>query len=416
MKKTVLLILVLCATFRMFAQDEEKEQDYGIKFSGFVKNDFFYDSRQIYDIRDRHFLFFPKPISKDVYGDDINANPSINFLSIQSRLKGTITGPDAFGAKTSGILEADFFGNVSNIFRLRHAIVKFNWTNTELITGQYWHPMFVTGCFPGTVSFSTGVPFQPFSRNPQIRVTQKFGSLNVIAAAMTQRDFSSPGGYSVLSNSGLPDLHGQVQFTSGDIFAGGGLGYKILKPSLTDALGNKSDATVGGVYAIGFAKIKIELLTIKVEGIYGQNMHDLLMTNGYAYSKFDITNGDIEYTPMNNISLWTDVHTNGKEYQVGLFVGYMKNLGANKDLVADPGGNMIFTRFNNDMLDYAFRISPRIIFNSGKTRIAGEIEYTGAAYVTTDDQGNINMNSKGKITDSETVGNLRLLLAVYYFF
>ena len=97
------------------------------------------------------------------------------MLSVQTRLVGKITGPDAFGAKTSGYIEAEFFGTSDadvNGFRLRHAYVKLNWTTTELLIGQFWHPMFITESFPEVVSFNTGAPFQPFNRSPQIRVTQ----------------------------------------------------------------------------------------------------------------------------------------------------------------------------------------------------------------------------------------------------
>ncbi|MBP7497800.1 MAG: hypothetical protein KA792_09070, partial [Bacteroidales bacterium] len=130
-----------------------QENSFGVKFNGYVKNDFFYDSRQVVSIREGHFLLYPAAKSPDADKKDVNAVPNFNFLSIQSRLTGKITGPDAFGAKTSGVIEADFFGNENaafvdaNGFRLRHAFVKLSWEKTELLTGQYWHPLFQPGCF-----------------------------------------------------------------------------------------------------------------------------------------------------------------------------------------------------------------------------------------------------------------------------
>lgn len=412
MRRFTFLIIVLSISFSLFGQDAPEAPKYGISFSGFIKNDFFYDTRQIYEIRDRHFSFFPKPIVEDANGDDINANPGVNFLAIQSRLTGKVTGPDAFGAKATGVLEADFFGNEPNIFRIRHAMIKLNWTNTELLFGQYWHPMFVTDCFPGTVSFNTGVPFQPFSRNPQIRFSYKMGSLKLIAAAMTQRDFTGIGGYAPLSNSGMPDLHGQVQFANDNIFAGAGAGYKIIKPFLTNNSGLVTDATLGSFYSIAFLKINTEPVTLKFEGVYGQNMHDHLLTSAYAISEVDPVSGDITYTPMNQATFWTDIHTNGKKVQVGVFAGYMKNLGATDKIV----DGSITHRFDNDLLDNAMRVSPRIMFNSGKVRIAGEIEYTNAAYAKMLDDGSYAMDEYGKITETEAVSNIRFLMAVYYFF
>jgi hypothetical protein len=135
MKKTILFIVMLLPLFS-FGQDDAK---WGIKFSGFVKNDFFFDTRQVETLREGHFLLYPLNVKYDRDSADINAQPSFNMLSIQSRLRGEIAAPDALGAKTSGVLEAEFFGTSNadiNGFRLRHAYVKLNWPSTELLVGQ----------------------------------------------------------------------------------------------------------------------------------------------------------------------------------------------------------------------------------------------------------------------------------------
>jgi hypothetical protein len=193
---TVLLVICLLAIATACAQP-----DFGITFSGFVKTDLMYDTRQTVALREGHFLLYPAPAAYDTAGRDINAESNFNILSIQSRVAGKITAPDAFGAKISGLLEGEFFGtsdgDVSG-FRLRHAFVKMDWEKSSLLVGQFWHPMFVVEMFPGVVSFNTGVPFQPFSRNPQVRFTHTMGPVKLIAAAMAQRDFQSngPAGYS----------------------------------------------------------------------------------------------------------------------------------------------------------------------------------------------------------------------------
>jgi hypothetical protein len=138
-----------------------------------------------------NFSLCPEPVNPDINNIDKNAQPNFNFLAIQSRLSGKITGPDAFGAKTSGLIEGDFFAQANdniNLFRMRHAFIKLNWKNTELLTGQYWNPFFVTGCFPNTVSFNTGTPLQSFARNPQVSLTHSFGNIILVAAALSQRD------------------------------------------------------------------------------------------------------------------------------------------------------------------------------------------------------------------------------------
>ena len=59
-------------------------------------------------------------------------------------------------------------------------------------------------------------------------------------------------------------------------------------------------------------------------------------------------------------------------------------------------------------IDYVYRLAPRVDFNSGKMRFSGEIEYTTAAYGTT--------QSDGTVDDAHEVSNFRLLIGVYYFF
>ena len=412
MKRSTLLLFVLglLLSSGMNAQEEEKK-DFGIKFSGFVKNDFSLDSRQIVAARQGHFLLFPANVSLDADGNDINARPTFNYFALQSRLTGKITGPDAFGAKTSGVIEGAFFGQSEgniNSFRLRHAFVKLNWETTEVILGQYWHMMFVPGCFPGTVSFNTGVPFQFFSRNPQIRISQKAGNLKFSGVAATQLDFTSPGGSVELRNALLPDLSGQIAYAvENDLLVGVSAGYKQLLPRLvTDSL-YKTSEVIGGFIGQAFFKMKVDPITFKIQAVYAQNGFNGLMLGGYAIkSIIDPLRDYREYTTINTLSAWTDIHTNGKKFQVGIFAGYTKNLGS-LDEIDDLTAISSSTRGSN--IAYAYRVSPRFIYNSGKVRFAAELERTGAAYGSS-------INENAVPQDTEMVINNRLLVAVFYFF
>ena len=108
-----------------------------------------------------------------------------------------------------GNSEADVNG-----FRLRHAFINLDWDNTSLLIGQTWIPMFITEAFPNQIGSNGGAPFQPFGRNPQIKLTQRIGKFSVIGALMTQRDYVStgPNGSSseYMRNSVLPAFDLQV--------------------------------------------------------------------------------------------------------------------------------------------------------------------------------------------------------------
>jgi hypothetical protein len=418
MKKTAgtgLAAFLILGAAGLFAQTEAKPPAFGISLSGFVKTDLIYDSRQTVSLREGHFFLYPKGESLDKNGADVNAASSFNMLSLQTRLIGKITGPDAFGAKTSGLIEGEFFGTSdgdTNGFRLRHGYVKLAWASTELMIGQFWHPMFVTESFPEVVSFDTGAPFQPFNRSPQVRLTQQFGAWSVAATALAQRDFVSNGPDGASStyarNAALPEFNLKLQYyrkceAGCETLFGIGGDYKRLRPRLSTALGYQTDAGVGDWAGMAFLKYKNSAVTIKAEAVYGQNLHHLTMMGGYAVR--EITNavtGEAAYASLENLSLWGEILTNGTTFQTGLFIGYTKNYGAGRDIV----GTAIYARGAD--IDAVYRISPRAVYNSGKVRLAGEIEYTAAAYGKTDVQG--------LVKDSKWIGNLRVLGAVYYFF
>ena len=392
MKLTSFIIpILLLITGFAYGQDKKEEPKYGITLSGFIKTDFFYDTRQAVSIREGHFLLFPENEKLDLNGKDINSKDHFGILSIQSRLTGKITGPDLLKAKTSALVEADFFGNENASFqdvnglRLRHSIIKLNWSTTELLVGQYWHPLFVPECFPDVVSFNTGAPFQPFSRNPQIRLTQKVKNLKLIVAATSQRDFSSngPEGASpkYLSNAVLPDMNMHIQYSricneTNEFLVGAGAEYKQLLPRLY-AQGDKTlndgkdtiyfagDERVNSYALSVYSKLKLKPVTIKAYAIYGGNLFDQVMLGGYSITSINESDQmSYEYSPVKSISLWTELATNGK-VQAGIFAGYTKNLGTETN-----NTGVYYSRGSN--INYVYRIAPRIVINMAKLRISTE--------------------------------------------
>lgn len=415
MKKTIILLSFFILPLFIFSQDEPA---FGIKFNGFVKTDILWDSRQTVDLREGHFLLYPKNEDLDPDGNDINAKASFNFLSIQTRLKGDIKGPDALGAKTSGSIEGEFFGMADgniNGFRLRHAYVKLNWKSTELLVGQFWHPLFITSSYPEVVSFNTGAPFLVFSRNPQIRLTKDIKNFRFIVTALSQVDFKStgPDGPSTkyLRNSAIPSMNLNLEYSKKkteegkEILVGIAGNFKRLIPELKTGDGYKTTEGINALSGMAYLKLGFPKVAIKLAGLYGQNMYDYTMLGGYAVlgDEPDTIYGFREYESLSTLSIWAEVMTTGKKMQGGLFVGYSKNLGAQNTIILSP---LPYSRGSD--IAYLYRIAPRFIYNAGKFRIAPEIEYTVAAYGNTENDGTV--------TDVKTVGNIRFLLGIFYFF
>ena len=56
-----------------------------------------------------------------------------------------------------------------------------------------------------------------------------------------------------------------------------------------------------------------------------------------------------------------------------------------------------------------YRVSPRIIFNANKVRLAGEVEYTSAKFGK-------NHDNKAVPINLNQANNIRALISAYYFF
>jgi hypothetical protein len=107
---------------------------------------------------------------------------------------------------------------------------------------------------------------------------------------------------------------------------------------------------------------------------------------------------------LKSMSFWGEVHTNGNP-QVGIFGGLTSNNGTKE--VMSSTANSVFGL--GTTIRTLYRISPRIMYNSGKVRLALELEYTNAAYGSNYDANYIP-------AETIAVGNMRILAAVYYFF
>lgn len=157
-------------------------------------------------------------------------NESI-FTAKQSRFWLKVAGPEFMGAKTNALVEADFYGanSLANEFgnmRMRHAYGSLDWTNTQVLFGQFWDVFGPAAA--DTIDFrqggDTGTPNSP--RVAQIRLTQKVNftpdnTLKLVLAVQNPVQNSASGGAnafpSVVANGGygsMVNVAGQAIFSS----------------------------------------------------------------------------------------------------------------------------------------------------------------------------------------------------------
>jgi hypothetical protein len=399
--------------------DEKTKPIYGVVLGGYVRTDFIWDTRKSANVREDNLNLYPLDVAKDANGKDLNAVGQSNFLSITSRINAKVTGPDAFGAKTSAFFEGDFFGNSegsSGLFRLRHANASLDWAKTKLTMGQNWYPQFVPECFPGVANFSTGILFNPFGWATQARLTRSLSKTTTFGLTIYKdKEFSAVSATGVVNdgsvNSVLPTIHGNLQFKNDKVLAGIGAEFRSLRPRTTITSGTpavtvENTGMTKSVTLNAFGKLTGKKATLKVYGILGQNITNLVMLGGYVGY---IGTGDSSqelYKPTKTNAFWFELMSNNPKVAPGLFVGYTVNNGA------DVQGKTAYARgvgIEKRSVKDVFRSAGRIDFKSGKMRFSPEVEYTAANWGLSDKSGKV----AGALTN---VGNLRLLFSTVYSF
>jgi len=393
-----------------------------IAFGGYIKPEAYWDTRQIINERDGEFLFYPAPLFADPLGDDINANGEFDMIAIQTRLNLKVTGPRLNRTtQISGFIEGDFFGTDDtsiNGFHMRHAMTKIVHRNSTFLFGYYWHPMLVEECNPlDVISFNQGAPFESYTRNPQMRFEQKFSNFRLIVAALSEVDFRSTGtlgpSTTYLRDAIVPILHAQIQAAIGEHVVGGGVDFRRLKPRLASSTNFKVDEHVNSVSGIAYAALNFKNnIQVKAKFIYASNDFSYAMIGGYGITSVNPVTEAQTYAPIRNLSTWFEL-SGGNVFVPGIFIGYLKNIGASSLLApidSVPGaqsfGDLIYGRGIN--IDWALRVSPRIVWNVKNLQVCAELETTHAQY------GTILQDAKVCPNDPET--NVRLLLATFYYF
>lgn len=392
---------------------------------GFVRNDIFLNSRRNLDLRDGVLDVYPLdatnlPTRSGTTltanpNDDANAVPQLGYSAIVTRLGVRMGGITAFDAKISGVLETDFFGitngtggsgsGTENLLRLRHAYAAMDWTKSQLLIGQYWNPNFIPKCFPGTANFSTGIPFNPFSFIPQVRLTSKVGkdiSLMGMIFGYSLAGFSPAGTFAVGSGvdaqkfSVLPAFASQLTFENKTFLASVGLEGNSLSPRIMDTK-NTSTGVFGGTGAgnvqknissnlfmlnfLAYAKLTTSKVTAKFHTTYGQSYTQYVGLGGFAEYR-NANTGEWKYEAHNQMNMWGElISTNSKKFQPAIFIGYLQNMGLANSIAASniKSGTLAFqgrgiSTVTGRTFDNMLRIAPRLDFYSGKMKLALEYE------------------------------------------
>lgn len=421
MKRLLLIVAALLSLHAVSAQETvtvKEEKPIKFKPYGFVRNYFYYDSRQNLQSSNGLFNQIPKDEDNNNLGEDMNEVASSSFLAITTRLGLNVTGPDVLGAASSAKIETDFsgFSSSTTMLRIRQAYMKLDWKRNSVLAGQTWHPMY-GDVFPDVLALSSGSPFQPFSRAPQVRYDYRISSLKLSLAALYQLQYLS-----VYPDEPMPLIQRMPFYPNSmpalssrrtDLRWQAGVDYSRIKPRSTAdveyQLASGKDTTikrkvsdyVQGISPMVYFKYTIGQFGISARSVLGQNTAHLNMMSGYGVSGTK-SDGSLEYTPLRNSTSWVDI-SYGKKFKGNLFLGYSKNLGTSDDVI----GTVYVRGYNN--IDQFYRIAPSFSYNLKHFNIGIEYELTTVAYGK-------KIDKKCKVSDTHNVSNNRICGMIKYNF
>ncbi len=416
--KPIVLLLFIAYALPSFSQDKENKLKFN--FYGFIRADYYYDTRQSVASNEGLLFLYPKDESLDYFEEDLNAVPNGSLYSFITRPGLEITGLNVFDADLKGVIEADFagFSGSNTLLRIRLAYLKFNWEKSSLLVGQDWHPLF-DPVRPQQLSISTGAPFQPFNRSPQLKFNYKVDKVTFTGATVWQLQHNStgPDGKSgvYLKNAIVPELAFMVDYKNQHVQFGAGIDYLTLKPRTQSTVmpeGSqysqkvKVDEKIGSLSYLAYLKYTYGLFSASVKSGIMENPVHLNMLGGYGIKSSDAATGVQEYTPFRHSSTWLNF-SYGKKYLGNLFLGYNKNLGSKDALLENSamyGEGLTIQELYRACLSFSYNI-PHF-------RLGMEYEYSLAKY---GDTGTMSWED-GLYDSTHGVTGHRLIATISYIF
>ena len=415
MKKVFMsLALLVGVSGSVFAQ--KKRFDY--KFYGQVRTDLFYNTRSNSETVDGLFYMYPLDENLDPNGHDLNGVGNGNFYTLYTRLGVDVAGPMLGKAKTSAKVEVDFRGSGTtySLFRIRHVYFNLDWGKSALLVGQTWHPLY-GDVAPEILNLNMGAPYQPFSRAPQIRYRFTSNNFMLTAAAIWQSQYLSvgpktnkPGETSTrksqefMKKSCVPEFYLGVDYKRPGLIAGAGLHVSSITPrtqSETEDAVYFVNERVTGISGEAHVKYTKENWLVSAKTVLGTNLTQTSTVGGYGITSIDEVTGKQQYSPLRTSSTWVNV-AYGKKWRPALFFGYLKNLGATKEVPYGALGT-------GTTLDQLFTGTAELTYNIPHWKFGAEYSLCNAWYGD-------EFDAKAKAINSHSILNHRIVLVALFQF
>lgn len=401
MRRLALLTLMLAVAISATAQSDTTRK-FKFDFHGFVNPHFYADSREVVGGREDMMLFYPKPVTLDAAGNDLNDGWQANMMSITTRLGVRINGPEIAGTDTYAYIEGDFTGSTNasnNDLRLRHAYFVMEAYDgckggMQLLVGQYWYPMVVPEIMPMTNPLNMGAPFHCYARYNQVQYD--FGipdGLHNTFTAAWQLDNTSQGLLNGVPTSStqfarhtlIPELNYRISL-GWESMVGAAFNWKTIQPIVPDPQDRRHTSFSWTLFGkVQFGDWRDPSFVLKAQALFNNSLYEGCSLGGYLML------ADSTFEDWHFNTVWIDFERTKGHWRPGIFLGFAKN----KDF---GNTNYAYCFGRGHDIKYLWRVQPRITHKSDNgLSFTAEAEYTHAKY-------------------AEHVGNLRLSLSAVYAF
>lgn len=386
MKKISVTAIAAMLAVSAFAQDTAPQQH--LKFYGFVRTYFAFDTRESSAGTEDLYFYMPKDVKKNDAGEDVNGIPSFRYAALTSRLGLDILGYEVADYKIGGKIEADFYAGVTGVtgtaqFRLRQAFVTVAKNGRNWKVGQAWHPM--AADLPDIFSLESGAPFGPFSRTPQVAfncgITE---GLSFNAAALWQMQYTSTGPDGAKADYiryGLvPELFAGFTYKWKDASVlKFGADVLSIKPRQFTAAGNRTKERITTANLFVYGQTRVGNVDLKTKVTFANDGSHFNMVGGYGVSNVN-ADGTWDYRATRNLSCWATAAYKKKDcrWVPSIFLGYVRNFGTGADMV--DGTKMFWCKNSASDLCRMWRVQPEILYNLGKLAFGLEYMMTGVEY------------------------------------
>lgn len=324
------------------------DTEFTTRWSGFIRNDVFANTRQVVSFARSTIPTIPLPPRPDVIGCDINAVGNIGMTPLRSFIR-----LDAWGVKCGRFYlhsgyQFTFLGlnefTAGNI-NLWHAYMQLIHEKDRIVMGLYRHPFGILRVFPRSYIFNIA----SIAVAPQLRWWHSWGvvqTLITLYGQLIDTDYGQARSGEIvpsplfIQNSGKPGLSLRLQAATPLYVVGCGIDVYQLLPRLQSNTGYSTTQTTNIVNGTVYAALDSRDLWIKAQGFFGEDFVTNTLLGGYALSACNAQTNVCQYTHIPTATIRFDMEWRRHPIiHPGLFVGWATTLKTNQPLYISPVTN-----------------------------------------------------------------------------